>query len=364
MGQNSYRGRFSNYNWPRPRFEFEAERTDYMKVKPDLKRGLPQTLLGFALFLLPLGANALDFTLDASRILSDPSYLPLGGQLYGSTEYSYGNTSSNTNNSIGALKSTNTTLSNTVNEILEFGVTRDFSLRVSDSYQWTAATASDPNGANTSTHSNGFIDPTFEAICRVLDQKDHPISWDLLATYAPNLLNAQSADPTENGTVARGGDTETFGTAISQKTKDFTFYLEGTLTYLNSRSVFNPSNNITTNYDASWQYFLNASTQTRFNSQWSLNLTASETFNDSANAFFINSGGTLVNSINQPGEVTTLTSALNFQAIPNRCVLSFIYSHYFYDNISNLNQTFPGNSTTTNEKGQDIFSGELRYVFN
>ncbi len=335
-----------------------------MKTPHNLKRDLYQIAAGIVLFLLPIGVQAFDFTPDASRVVSDPSYLPLGGQLYGSTEYTYGNTGSNTDNSLGALKSSNSTLSNTVNQALEYGLTSDFALRVSDSYEWPSSTTSYPDGTIMVTHSDGFIDPTFEAIWRALDQKDHAMNWDLLVTYAPNLFNAQSADPTENGTVARGGDTETFGTAISQKLKDFTFYFEGTMTYLDNRSVFNPGNNITTNYDPSWQYYIDASTQMRFSRQWSLNLSYSETFNDNVSASYVNSRGNLISSISQPGEVFVFTAALNFHAVPNRCVLSFIYNHYFYDGVSYTNDTVPSNSTFTNGKGEDVFNGELRYVFN
>jgi hypothetical protein len=335
-----------------------------MKKLINLKRDFWKTTVGIIFCLLPLGAGAFDFTPDASRVVSDPAYLPLGGQLYGSSEYTYGNTGSTTDNSVGAFKSSISTLSNTVNQALEYGVTRDFALRVSDSYEWPSTTTSYADGAVTVTHSDGFIDPTFEAIWRALDQQDHPVNWDLLATYAPNLINAQSADPVENGTVARGGDTETLGTAISQEMRDFTFYLEGTVTYLDDRSVFNQGNGLTTHYDPSWQCFINISTQTRFSPQWSLNLSGSETFNENADASYVNTGGDLISSISQSGDVLEFTGALNFQAIPNRCVLSFIYNHYAYTGVSNTNETQPGSSTMTDEKDEDLFNGELRYVFN
>jgi len=335
-----------------------------MKTPTNLKPSLWQTTAGIALFLLPLGAGAFNFTPDANRVVSDPSYLPLGGQVYGSTEYTFGNTGSTTDNAVEALKSSNTTLSNTVNQVLEAGLTDDFTLRVGDSYQWLSSTTGFPDGTQNLTRSDGFIDPTFTAIWRALDQKNHPLNWDLQVSYAPNFFNAQSADPSENGTVARGGDTGTFGTSISQKTADFTFYLQGTLTYLNNRSVFNPANNITTDFDSIWQYFLNVSTQTRFSPQWSLNLGCSETFNDQVNTSFVNGGGNLISSVSHPGEVLVFTGALNFHAIPNRCVLSFIYNHYFFDGVSNTNETLPGNSTTTYAKEENAFSGELRYVFN
>lgn len=335
-----------------------------MKTPHYLKSSLTRYALGFALFLLPLGASALDLTPDASRVISDPAYLPLGGQLYGSTEYSNASTSSSTADNLGAFRSANNSLSNIINQVFEYSVTDDFTLRVSDSYEWNTSTTSFPDGTNTVTNSNGFIDPSFGLVWRVLDQRDNSISWDLLGSYSPNFISAQSADPTENGNVARGGDTETFGTALSYKMRDFTLYLEGTAAYLDNRAVLNPANQITTSYDSSWQYYLLVSTQTRFAPQWSINVGLSETFNDSVGASYVNGGGTLVSSSNTPGDVTDIILALNFQAIPNQFVMSFVYNHDFYNNSINTNFTFPGNSTTNFDKDEDVLSGELRYVFN
>jgi hypothetical protein len=98
-----------------------------MNTRHDFTRGLTRIAFGLALVLLPIGAQALDLTPDASRVVSDPAYLPLGGQLFGSTEYSNGNTSSNTDNYLAAPKSSNNTLSNTVNQAFEYGITNIFS---------------------------------------------------------------------------------------------------------------------------------------------------------------------------------------------------------------------------------------------
>jgi len=324
----------------------------------------PALILGGCWWLLVTApVQALDFSPDASRVLSDPAYMPLRGQVFGSTEYTYGETSSTTDNPIGALKFSTKTLSNTVNQVLGYGLTSDFELRVSDSYEWPSTTNSYPNGGVTVTHSDGFIDPTFTALLRVVDQQDHPISWDLLASYSPNLISAQSADPVENGSVGRGGASGTFGTAISQETRGFTFYIQATATYLDNRSIFNPANNITTRYDPSWQYFINAATQTRFAPQWSFNMNYAETFNDGVRASFVNGGGTTINSLNQPGQTQEFTAALNYHLVPNRFVASLIYNHYFYNGVSNINQTIPANGTQTDEKDQDVLNGELRYVF-
>jgi hypothetical protein len=335
-----------------------------MKIQNNFKRGLYQTVSLLALIILPMGAEAFDLTPNVSRVISDPSYLPLEGQLFASTEYSYGNTSSNTNNYLKTLSSSNNTISNVIIQDFAFSFTDDFTLRVTDSYEWLNSNTTDTSGGNTVTNSNGLVDPTFGVTWRFLDETRNLINWDLIGAYAPNLIQAESASEDEIGTVARGGDTEMLGTALSYKSQDFTLYLEGTMTYLDNRNVLNPANGITTNYNSSWQYYLDVSTQTRFSNQWSVNLALAQTFIDNVNASYTNGGGTLIAYTRVPGGVTDLIGSLNFQAVPDKFVISAIYNHNFYNIGSTTYATVPTSDTTTFNKGEDVFSGELRYVFN
>ena len=335
-----------------------------MKTQHYFKRVLYPTAALVALFLLPIGAQAFDLSPNVSRVISDPSFLPLAGQLFTSTEYSYGNTSSNTNNYLNTLESSNNTISNVITQDFSFSFTDDFTLRVTDSYEWLNSSTTNTSGDNTVTDSNGLVDPTFGVTWRFLDESQHLINWDLIGAYAPNLIEAESASADEIGTVARGGNTEMLGTALSYKSQDFTLYLEGTMTYLDNRSVLNPSNSITTNYNSSWQYYLDVSTQTRFNNQWSVNLALSQTFSDNVNASYTNGGGTLIAYTRVPGGVTDLIGALNFQAVPDKFVVSAIYNHNFYNIGSTIYATVPTSDTTTFNRGEDVFSGELRCLFN
>jgi hypothetical protein len=313
--------------------------------------------------LLPVGAQAFEITPNVSRVLSDPSYLPFGAQFYGSTEYSYGNTSSTTNNYLNTLTKTNSTPSNTIHQILEYGLTSDFTLRVSDSYEWLTSTTTDTAGNNTVTNSYGFDDSAFGATWRVLDAQDHGFNFDFIGSYAPNFISAQSATTTNNGNIARGGDTATLGSALSYKGEDFTLYLEYSATYLDNRAVVNPTTQVTTNSNSSWQYEFLISTQTRLSYDWSINLTFAQTYNDNVSNSYLN-GNTLTTYTLVPGNVTDLLGALNFHVVPNRFVISAVYNHDFYTNGSSTFSTQPNSNTTTLNKGEDVFSGELRYVFN
>jgi hypothetical protein len=317
-----------------------------------------------AFLLLPMASWAFDLKPDATRIISDPAYLPLGGQLYGSTEYSNGQTHSNTQDSLGNPKYSTSTPSNTVIQLLEYGVTDDFTVRVADSYEWNTNTNTYPSGAVTTTDSNGFTDPTFALIWRVLDEKDQPVNFDLFGTYNPNLISAQAASVSQTGTIARGGDSAACGIALSHETRDFTVYLQGEATYLDNRSILNQTNNVTTNYDSSWEYLLDLTTQTRFSRHWSLNVGLSQTFEDNENASYTNTTGTLVSYVYTPGGAMDLTAALNYQPVSGIFCVSFIYTHDFEGDSADAYPDLTNYSTTTTGRGDDVFSGELRYVFN
>ncbi len=333
-------------------------------TRHDFAGGLYRFGLGLALVLLPMRVLAFDFTPDASRVISDPAYLPLGAQIFGATEFTLGEANSNTNNHLGVLLSSNNTAITSINQLLDYGITDDLTLRVSGFFQLLGSTNSPPSGASTITTSDGLGDPTISAVWRVLDQKDKAFNWDLIGSYAPNLISAQSATPELNGTVARGGAMADFSTALSYKTKSFTIYGEFSGDYLGARTTLNQSNNITTSYDSNWQYAFYITTQTRFNEVFSLNAGVSQTFTGDADASFTNSSGKLIDFTSQPGNITTLVGALNYQLTPGRFVASAIYTHDFYGNSASTYATVPNNDTTTVDRNADTFGGEVRYVFN
>ncbi len=109
-----------------------------------------------AIVLLPLMARAFDFAPDASRILSDPSFLPVGGQLFGSTQFNISQLSYNNSNYLGTPQVSNSTETTTLNQLFEYGVTDDLCLRVSDLYQVQGATNNYASAASTVTTSTGF----------------------------------------------------------------------------------------------------------------------------------------------------------------------------------------------------------------
>lgn len=335
-----------------------------MKPQRLLGRNLIRIAWVGAMAFLPPGAQALDLTPDASRVLSDPSYLPPGGRLFGSTQFNFSQLSSGTANYLGAPLSSNTTMTTTINQLFEFGATDEFSLRADGIYQVQGVTNNSASGTGTVTTSTGFTNPTFAAIWRFLDEKNRPFNWDLVGAYAPSLISAQNASTDEFGSVARGGAVASLGTALSYKTRDFTAYGLFLTTYFDSRDILNQATGIATSYQASWQYSFEAMTQTRFGGGLSLNAGVSQTYADNANASFTNAAGKLIQFTNHPSNLTLLAASLNYQVTEGGFVASFLYNYILYGNAGNDFAAFPKNDTTTSNKQSAIFGAMARYVFN
>jgi len=315
-----------------------------------------------AVILGPGGALAFDLSPDATRVVSDPAYLPAQGRFFGSTLYTYGKTTSDLDNYLGLPQSSNQTTVRTATQLFEYGASDDLTFRLSGFYQSIGSTGNYASGATTFTRSGGMSDPTLGLTWRFLDQARHAVSVDFVGSYTPDLIYARSATSSSEGTVARGGATGVLGAAVSRKTKSFTVYGEATATSLGTRAIQNPSNNVVTNYDTSWQYTLFLTTQSRLTGRWSLNLGLAETVNDRIAASFVNTVGKLVEFTNTPGRDTRLNAALNFQVVPNRLVASVTYTHDTYCQGSNNFPVQFKSDTTTPDKKSSSIGVDLRYV--
>ncbi len=183
--------------------DLDKEGKNIMRFQPNLKTSLGLLALGLLLSILPFRAWAFDLSPDASRVLSDPTYLPQGGQFFGSTEFSYNQVNSNTDNYQGKMTASTSVKTTTLTQVLDFGLTDDLTLRASGFYQLNGTDSQDPSGVSTLTSSYGMSDPTIALVCRVLDEKGAPFNWDLKASYTPDLINAESASADLSGSVAR-----------------------------------------------------------------------------------------------------------------------------------------------------------------
>ena len=128
-----------------------------------------------------------------TRIISDPFFLPLKGQVYGATVFTLNSPSGDSFKAgvqTGSFHSSNSLIDQT----FALGVARDFTIRAAmgfaSNHRDSTAMAT---GDVTTGNSSGFNDPTFSATLRILEQLRSPLILDLTASYSPNLIDATSS---------------------------------------------------------------------------------------------------------------------------------------------------------------------------
>jgi hypothetical protein len=313
-----------------------------------------------ATLMIPLAAAAEDFTPISDRILSDPAFLPLKGQIYGESSYNYGDTQSQNFNAGGAnLSSTRRTL-NTLTQTFAFGVTDRLSINVSEAYGFSGnVKVTSPAGVR-SIGQSGWDDPAFGLTYRLVDQKQQPFMLDVFGHYSPDAFSSSAAINGEDATIARGGAAADFGLAIARETRFFTLRGSVTANYYDSstQQTASPQRGYA-NTSSYWAPTLGLQTQTRLTNRLSANVNASYTFNGSP---------TVSNNVpylfhkEDIGNTADVGVSLNYHLIPNRLVGSVNYNHTFRDHT---NVIYPQDVAldgyhwgTTNDVGVS-----LRYLF-
>ncbi len=324
-----------------------------------LNRILFESFAGFVIFVLALQASALDFTPDSSRVLSDLAYLPMQDQFVSTTNYSHTKTTGDVYDYLGAPKNSFATKLNSLSQTFADGISDDLTLRITATYGKNNTNNNPATGTSTANVAYGLDDPVLEMAWRMLDQKDHAVNWDLVGSYAPNLVQAVAASATQVGSMARGGQAMTLETAFSDKTKDFTVYVNGSATYLSRREVSDNINTITT-FNSNWQYSLSLNTQTRLNKVFAINAGMTETFRNNVNG---TNNTTLIPFDDKAGNLTTFNAALVYNITPNKLVTTLTFNHVMHSNSSVDYATQPSSNTTTNGESSNAIGARLQYMF-
>ncbi len=210
---------------------------------------------------------------DTDRILADPAFLPLAGQVYGSFSYDYARTQlqtkpdAQTPASILDLPTTSEKIDgNAFLPALGYGVTDDVFLsanlgfgnqRSSETYTaagyrfYTAPLQLPPVSGSYSPglpigrpnprlviiqqdlrrRSIGADDPGFTLVWRAEDERRAPVNVDLTISYAPDIFQARGSSPGATGTRAFGGQAGAAGLEVSREMRLLTVAAYGTFTY-------------------------------------------------------------------------------------------------------------------------------------
>jgi hypothetical protein len=304
-------------------------------------------------------AQAIDLTPYSGRILSDPEFLPLTGQIYGTSAYTHGWISGNSVNDLGTEFSSFHVNTNTLDQTLAYGITDDISVHASIQCAPQNYREIDySNGQRAYLDSSGFSDPTFGATWRVLDQNGWPANLDVFGSYSPDWIGARTATMFDDGSVARGGDSGIIGAALGVVTRSFSIRGALDVDFLGKSSLLNLGNGDVIETASHTNFDLSLETQTRLTDLFSVNAGISHTFASNAAATNIVSG---MARDTEPGDLTALQLALNCNLVPDAFVVSATYAHDFYGNSRTLYAN-PAFDTETRDRSGDILAVKLSYA--
>jgi hypothetical protein len=302
-------------------------------------------------------AAAQDFTPSTDRILSDPTYLPLQGQIYGETGYDYGSVTGNTNSAAGTAFSRNWT--NTYSQYTAYGVTNRLSFNLGIDYETDHSRDTSAAGLVTGAGRQGFDNPTLGVTYRLIDQTNHPFLLDLKGTYTPDAFPSKTPAGISDGTIAYGGSQGSLGVALGRETKMFTVQASVTGKWQGPTDEQNMVNGDTIHTSGFWAPTLGLATQTRITPRLSVNVNGDYTFNGSPNV--VNEDNGVFYQSNR-GNYGDLGVAVNYHVIPNRVVGSLGYTHTFFGQTDNVFPVDPDRDAALT-RASDTFGATVRYVF-
>src|SRR5215813_1438317 len=88
-------------------------------------------------------AYALDDTPDTTRIVSDPLFLPLEGQIYGQSAYRWSSSNDDVFDATGARAASVQNTGNSLAQQFQYGITDDLALRLDWGYDWRSVSRHD-----------------------------------------------------------------------------------------------------------------------------------------------------------------------------------------------------------------------------
>ena len=317
---------------------------------------LTAALIAAAFAAIPVNAFAQDY----GRILSDPNYLPLTGELDGTSAYTYGMTRGDTFDSADAKLNSFRVNANTLTQSFEYGLNNDFSIGASIAYDPMDHIKIEPvGGPSTSRDRSGFSDPTFNVNWRAMD--GGPMIFDLFASYSPDFVKAQYATPTDDGTLGRGGQAASFGAGLGHEWPNFGLRATASADWLDNRNIDAPATASTQRLGSTWNYDLGLNAQARFTDRMSANFGGGYSIRRSLtdNDAVLGANWTI-----HPGDVANLHAALNYHFVPNRVVGSLTYQYNAYNSSTNSNATPATFDSRARNQNENIFGAKLAYVLN
>ena len=298
----------------------------------------------------------------STRLLSDPLFLPLRGQIFGTTAYTYTNPTSDHYNYLGAKVSSTSASNNLFDQTLAYGFTDAFSFHLSMGYGFDQSdTTNARTGISDTTKDFGFTNPTFGTTYRILDQAQHyPVDVDITANYAPSVFDSKAATLGQAGTVAAGRDVATLSVLVGREMKDFSIAGVATAHYEGTNKDEALGTGDTIKQDSYFDYGLTLETQTRFTNRISLDLDLGYTVPESKTTTINENTGRIASDA--LAGTFSVSTALNYQFIMNKLVGGLTYT---YNDNSDTAANYTNFRLDTDQKNNssNVFGARLQYLF-
>jgi hypothetical protein len=291
----------------------------------------------------PLSASAIDFTPDTTRYLSDPSFLPLQGQISTVTTYSHATRDIDWQPVGGIVNEHFSANTNNYAQGVSYGITDQLSVSGSGSYSAeTAHTTFAFFPAEYTIVAKQFNNPAFDLTYRVVQQTESSVSIDLAASFAPPIV----------ANVPGAGSVTMF---VNRELRSLTIQGEIGANYAGSYKTGYTASGAPTSITSQSGYFFAAHSQLRVTPQWAINggVTYSKYLHETVSSVAFGS------YVDTPGSSVTPYFAVAYQIVPNRVNVAVEYDHGF---IGNDNHGGSSNGNWINQS-RNLYAAHLRLLF-
>jgi hypothetical protein len=305
--------------------------------KQNLRRLLStSTLALLGLLALPSTGRAVDLSPDTTRYLSDPSFLPLEGQVYSETSYAHVDVSGDFTTVAGFKAEHFSSNVDRINQDFAYGITDRLTLSASAAYRFDSQHYTTPFGGSSSLENDDFENPTFGVTYRAIDQSESPVSLDLAASYSPAAVDATS----------QSGGVSLF---VNRELKFLTIQGEASVSYVDAYN--GRETQFATDHDGYWNYLVGLRSQVRLTDRFAVN--SGVTYSNSTDIKY--DGGAFRDSTDGTWSPYV---ALSYAVVPNRVDVAFEYDHDF---IGDEHRSGGINGTWSNS--DNLYAVHLRLLF-
>lgn len=299
-------------------------------------------IIGIALIgtFLPILADALDFTSDTTRYLSDPSFLATQGQFFSHTTAGRETVNEDWQPAGGAINTHYSAVSNTYSENISYGITDRLNIAVNAAYLDRNAQETFTLFSPINRDTSQFLNPYLIAVYRAIEQGENPISIDIQASVAPSIVN------NEPGTIGAS-------LFINRELRSFTVQGEFGLHHNDAYSNSETLGGTTNRYSDQWGYLIGLRSQFRLTSAWAINAgiiyTESNDYSEISPANYTS------------GDVSAVSPYVTvaYDLVPKSCNLALEYDHAV---ISNQNFSGGINGSWINQSSNSYYL-HLRVLF-